>query len=73
MPFYDKRCTICGYEAEMKLPVDHLPQGCQNPSGGCPGVMETIIRVAPGLTRAACPSRIGCGDGVAYRVKETSK
>ena len=67
MPAYDKKCSLCGYETEMRLPINHLPQGC--PTKDCSGVMETVIRVAPGLTRAACPSRKGCGDGVTYKVR----
>lgn len=59
MPRYDKKCNICGFETEMTLPMDHLPVGCGNPDCKCSGVMETVIRVAPALTRAACPTRGG--------------
>lgn len=74
MPRYDKKCNICGYEKEMWLPLNHLPQGCCNPEiDHCSGVMETIIKVAPALTRAACPSRTGYNKGVSYTVKDKSE
>jgi len=72
MARYDKKCSWCGYECEMELPMNHLPQGCRNPDvKDCPGVMETMFKTVPGLTRAACPTRHGYNDGVKYKVRGT--
>ena len=59
MPRYDKKCNICGYEAEVVHPMNHrFPTGCLNPDFRCSGVMENVYKTAPALTRAACPTRL---------------
>ena len=59
MARYDKKCNICGYECEVIHPMNQqLPTGCLNPEFKCSGVMETVYRTTPALTRAACPSRL---------------
>ena len=71
MPTYDLKCSFCGYEDEMMLPIsrdlEEFPLGCTNPHAyRCAGVMEKIFKQAPCIHPNATPSQRK-DDGVSYK------
>jgi hypothetical protein len=74
MPTYDLKCSFCGYEADIMLPISRdlndTPLGCLNPEvKNCAGLMEKTYRFPPSLHPKATPSRTR-NDGVSYRESE---